>query len=378
VKTSPQSTVVKRLAISLLCLMTGLPGVFSQDTEALTSESGSTQSSGEGQNLGEFFDGFAVGGNIGYGLFHGSLADYDVFAPMDDFNTYYRFAWRIFAQREIKWGLTAKLAFERGTLGGGRTPGVHSLPVDFESEYNTINLMASYDLLNELFGKDEDVLKKSKFYLNAEIGIGMSLFRSYTIWRPENGQQGEIRDYTGYNVVDDSPPTQRYLLDGKDSPAVTFNVPVGFTFGYRLNYKTDVTFSYMLNNLSTDRLDSWDRDFSANDKYSFFGVGLTYNFNRSPEDYPPKKVKEPKEEKEDKWRLFGSKKEDVEPNAVNMAMPLESKQANKIDPATQNKDLEEVRMKMFELQLKLFEMQYLLNGGKNPQTPGTPAPAPSK
>jgi hypothetical protein len=321
-----------------------------------------------------FFNGFSVGASAGLALFHGSLADYDMFAPFEDFGTYYKFGWRVYAEKKFDFGLGAKLEFEQGTLGGGRLIGKESLPLDFESEYSTVNLKASFDVLNELFGDGND-LSEYKFYLNAEIGIGLTFFRSISTWRPEGTQQGEIRDYAGYTVVDENPPTQRYVLEDKDSPAIALNIPVGFTAGYRVNYKTDITVSYTLNNLATDRLDAWDRDFSANDKYSYFGVGLRYNFNRTEDQYPKKKEKEEKEPKDKKWSLFGSKKEDVQPNEVNLEGPLESRQSNPITPDQSDEQLNDIKMKMFELQLKLFEMQYLLDGGEVTPTTAPAAPA---
>lgn len=323
------------------------------------------QSTDPPKKLGVFFDGFSVGASAGLGLFHGSLADYDIFAPMDEFDKYYKFAWRVNVERDIIWGLGAKLSFEKGKLAGGRLPGKQSLPVDFESIYNTIGLSARYDILNALTKKDG--LENHKFFLNAEIGIGISLYRSLSYWRAEDGR---VRDYVGYTVTDDNPPTQRYTADKKTAPAMAFNVPVGFTFGYRANYKTDITFSYTLNNLSTDRLDTWDRDFSAQDKYSYFGLGLRYNFNRDDSQYPAKKIKEEKVKKssDEKWNLFGSKKEDVQPNTINLQEPIESRKSGKIDQTQQSDELEQVKLKMFELQLKLFEMQYLLNGG-DPEQP---------
>lgn len=307
-----------------------------------------------------FFNGLSFGGSAGVGLFHGSLADYDIFAPLDDFSTYYKFAWRIHVAREIKWGLAAKLQFEKGTLGGGRLPGKQSIPVDFESKYNTLSLVASYNIL-ELLSKKKG-LENHKIFLNAEIGVGVTFFRSLSFWRAEDGR---IRDYVGYEMTEDHPPTQRYTADKKTAPAVALNIPVGFMFGYRVNHHTDLTFSYTLNNLATDRLDTWSRDYTANDKYSYFGLGVRYNFNRSKDNYPEKKIKEKKEKKSDdeKWKLFSSKKEDVQPNAVNLETPISSRQSGKIDPGMKSEDLEEVKLKMFELQLKLFEMQYLLDGG---------------
>ncbi len=326
----------------------------------------------------KFFNGFSIGASGGLALFHGSLADYDSFAPLSDFDTYYKFGWRIYAEREIWSGIAAKLQFESGKLEGGRLPGAQSLPVDFKTEFSTLSAAASFDILNELFNKNGKKLNKYKFYFNAEVGVGITWFRSLSYWRAEDGR---IRDYVGYTVTDENPPTQRFTAEKKDKPEIVLNIPVGFTAGYRINYKTDVTFSYTLNNTMTNKLDTWDRDYAADDKYSYFGVGLRYNFNREKEDYPRKKKKEKKEktddEKDKKWSLFGSKKEDVEPNEVDLEQPVQARQGNPVDPSQQDKDLEEVRMKMFELQLKLFEMQYLLNGGKNPNTGTTPTAKPA-
>src|SRR5690606_2422489 len=173
----------------------------------------------------------SVGASAGVGLFHGSLADYDIFAPMDDFDKYYKFAWRVNVEREIILGLGAKLSFEKGKLAGGRLPGKQSLPVDFESIYNTVSLGATYDILNALTKKSG--LENHKVFLKAEIGIGLTLYRSLSYWRAEDGR---VRDFVGYTVTDDNPPTQRYTADKKTAPAMAFNVPVGFTFGYRANY----------------------------------------------------------------------------------------------------------------------------------------------
>jgi hypothetical protein len=327
-------------------------------------------SASESENLGKFFDGFAVGASAGLALFHGTLAEYNMFAPLSDFSTYYKFGWRIYASREMYKGLGLKLLFEAGSLEGGRAPGLQSPIITFRSEYRTLALAAKIDVLGALLGEDS---KPRKTYLDAEIGIGITWFRALSFW---TGEDERVIDFVGYTVTDNNPPTQRYTVDEKTNAATALNIPVGFTFGYRVNYKTDVTFSYTLNNLATDRLDSRSRDWSANDKYSYFGLGLRYNFNRSKDDYPPKKIKDKdliQEAGNEKWKLFGSKKEDVSPNEVNLDGPIESRKSNKVLPTEQNKDMDEIRMQMFELQLKLFQMQYLLEGAGTPQS-ATPSP----
>lgn len=317
------------------------------------------------ENLGKFFDGFSVGASAGLGLFHGTLADYNMFAPLGDFSTYYKFGWRIYAAREMYKGIGLKLLFEAGSLEGGRSPGLQSPVITFRSEYRTLALAAKIDLLGALFGENS---KPRKTYLDAEIGVGITWFRALSFW---TGDDERVIDFVGYTVTDPNPPTQRYTVDEKTNAETALNIPIGFTFGYRVNYKTDLTFSYTLNNLATDRLDSRARDWSANDKYSYFGLGMRYNFNRSKDDYPPKKVKDKDlipQAGNEKWKLFGSKKDDVSPREVNLDGPIESRKSNKVLPTEQNKDMDEIRMQMFELQLKLFQMQYLLDGSTPPQS----------
>ena len=316
------------------------------------------------ENLGKFFDGFAIGASAGVGLFHGTLAEYDMFAPLGDFSTYYKFGWRVYAARDIYKGIGLKILFEAGSLEGGRAPGLQSPKITFRSEYQTLALAAKIDLLGALFGENS---KPRKTYLDAEVGVGITWFRALSFW---TGEDQRVIDFVGYTVTDPNPPTQRYTVDEKTSAETALNIPVGFTFGYRVNYKTDLTFSYTLNNLATDRLDSRARDWSANDKYSYFGLGMRYNFNRSKDDYPPKKVKDKDlipQAGNEKWKLFGSKKDDVSPREVNLDGPIESRKSNKVLPTEQNKDMDEIRMQMFELQLKLFQMQYLLDGTTSPQ-----------
>jgi hypothetical protein len=328
-----------------------------------------SDSTGSDENLGKFFDGFAVGASAGLGLFHGTLADYNMLAPLSDFSTYYKFGWRVYASREMYKGLGLKLLFEAGSLEGGRSPGLQSPVITFRSEYRTLALAAKIDLLGALFGENS---KPRKTYLDAEIGVGITWFRALSFW---TGDDERVIDFVGYTVTDPNPPTQRYTVDEKTSAATAINIPIGFTFGYRVNYKTDLTFSYTLNNLATDRLDSRARDWSANDKYSYFGLGMRYNFNRSKDDYPPKKIKEKDlipQSGNEKWKLFGSKKEDVSPKEVNLNGPIESRKSNKVLPTEQNKDMDEIRMQMFELQLKLFQMQYLLDGTTPPQSGTSP------
>ncbi len=314
----------------------------------------------------KFFNGFRVGGGAGMCLFHGDLVDYSSFAPLGDFSTYYKFGWHAMVEREIKFGLNAKINFENGKLAGGRLPGLQSLPVTFQSEFSSLSLMASIDLLGTLFRKAD--LSKTKTYLLLEAGVGITWFRSLSFWDTDDNR---VRDFVGYTVTDLTPPTQRYTAKSKDKAASALNIPVGFTFGYRINYKTDVTFNYTFNSLNTDRLDTWSREWTADDKYSYFGVGLRYNFNREEDQYPAKKKKVPKNQQKsngdsEKWRLFGSRQDNALPREVQLQDPVTARKA-KSNLSAKDEELEEIRMRMFELQLKLFQMQYLPDQPAPPQ-----------
>jgi hypothetical protein len=350
------------LSIALICSTDVLAGDPKGDPWLKKyRESESLRSSTIKKKSGEpvkFFNGFRVGGGVGLCLFHGDLVDYGSLAPLGDFSTYYKFGWHAMMEREIKFGINAKLNFENGTLEGGRLPGLQSLPVTFQSEFSSLSLMASIDLLGTLF-RDAD-LKKTKTYLLVEGGIGITWFRSLSFWDTEDNR---VRDFVGYTVTDMNPGTQRFTAKSKDKAATALNIPVGFTFGYRINYKTDVTFNYTFNSLNTDRLDTWSREWTSNDKYSYFGVGLRYNFNREDDQYPPKKKKEPKKEPKEKndsekWRLFGSNQENVAPREVQLQDPVMARKGQS-NLSAKDQELEEIRMRMFELQLKLFQMQYI-------------------
>ena len=78
------------------------------------------------EDLPAFFDGFRVGGSLGLSLYYGDLAVYDIFPRPRDWNDYFRSGWRLYVAKEIKWGLGARIQFEKGSLEGGRQPGLQS------------------------------------------------------------------------------------------------------------------------------------------------------------------------------------------------------------------------------------------------------------
>jgi len=293
-----------------------------------------------GQPL-KVFNNFSLGGAIGPSWFMGDLADHKVFPKPADWGTTLGYNWSLFVRKEFKYGIGVKLQYDKGDLQGGRVIGDASPRVNFETDYQAIHLQLSYNLLDAVFSER----KQLRYYLIGEIGVGMTFYRSVTTW-------GEgpplVRDFEGYTSPDE-PETQRYANLERAPMARTWNVPVGLTFGYMLNHRVDVNAQVMLNNVFTDRLETWARDNSAQDKYAFVTVGVRYNFNRTEDDMPERKKRKTKKRNRD----------DVSPNELDLGKKLKPVKGFKV-----NKKREEELMKamtrMYELQLRLFELQYMM------------------
>lgn len=334
-----------KLFACIFTLLISTPLVFAHKPDdalhsALKSRMAIQQKRAPGQPLG-VFNNFSIGGSIGPSWFLGDLADHKVFPHPDDWQYSLGFNWSVFARKEFKYGLGVKLQYDKGDLQGGRVIGDASPRVDFETDYQAFHLQLSYNLMEAVFGDR----KKMRCYLIGEIGLGMTFYRSVTTW-------GEgpplVRDFEGYTSPDE-PETQRYANLERAAMANTWNVPVGLTFGYMLNHRVDLNAQLMLNNVFTDRLETWARDHSAQDKYAFMTVGVRYNFNRTEDDMPERKTRKKNKRNRD----------DVYPNELDLGDKLKPVKGFKV-----NKKREEELMKamtrMYELQLRLFELQYMM------------------
>ncbi len=290
----------------------------------------------------KIFNGFSLGANVGVSWFMGDLAAYKFAPPLDQLSGNTGYNWSVFARREIKYGLAAKLQFDKGTLNGGRAVGNESPHVRFETDYQAINLMLSFDLVGAVSKPDHN----GRFYLLAEIGGGVTFYRSLSFW----GEGPElVRDFEGYTTQDE-PATQRYQNMERAPMARTMNIPVGLTAGYMLNHRLDVNAQVTLNNVMTDRLETWARDRSARDKYAFATIGLRYNFNRTEDDFPERKRKKNKKK--------SGKSDKVSPNELDLGDKLKPVKGFKSRKKRED-ELMRAMMRMYELQLQLFQLQYL-------------------
>lgn len=317
----------------------------------------------------KFFNGMNIYANGGVSWMLGDLADYYSIPNPTDWGKTMNGSFRLGVSRWVMEDLGVRLKYQYGELGGGRQPGPQSWHVDFETQFHDASIMAKYSLTG-LFSKRSHV--ERRWYADFEVGVGIIFWRSFSSWTHTNG----IKDYVGYS---ETPNTfnlaQKELLE-KDKMVNAMTLPVGFNIGYRVNHKTDINFEATVTNTFTDDLDTWNRSWSALDKYAYMGLGLTYNFNRSIDDYPPKRKKKKKKKDEDE---VASDTESKAGAAVPSGVDVSDIQAGangkdgkdgknglfggnkRSSGSSRADDMLEIQLKMYELQLKLFEMQYLLN-----------------
>ncbi len=290
--------------------------------------------SGENLQLPGFFDNFSVGGYGGISLFHGDLTHYYVFPKKEDRSRAIRYGYKIFAEKDIWQGMGARIMFSKGRLGGGAQKGMQSHFMNFRADYFDVTLQAKFRLSDFLFREASN----SRFFIHGYVGYGIIGFRSLE-WYDMNGT---VRNYVGYHQTDESTDDYTKILQNKDKRKIKQIFPVGLKFGLQISSKADLVFEYSLNNARTDQLDTWVREWTADDKYSFYGLGLQITFNRDNEKLKP---------------LF-SKKDKDEDSASSGGR---KNKRNKNSDSDTNQEMLNTALKILEVQLQLFEMQYLQN-----------------
>jgi hypothetical protein len=304
--------------------------------------SSSSESSGEGgnKNFGPALDGAFISLSAGTNMYFGDLAAYNLFPRPSQFSDHLTSAFKATMGRDIKWGLGAQLNYQTGSLIGTRKTGKHSSTYSFNNKFYDISLQLNYNL-NDVISKKSEF---NRFTIYGHIGFGSMWYRTQLYDTYTFG----TKDYEGYVEVDNTQSLAQKTLSDNAKRARTWTIPYGVRINYRYNYKMDFHFDFTQTSTFTDRLDAFSRDWTANDKYNYVGIGVTFNFNRSSDDAPKKKAKKeiPDDESTSdnsdnlKNKIFGGKKK---------------RKSSKED------ELLNVRLKLFETQLKLFEMQYLLN-----------------
>lgn len=296
--------------------------------------------SGEDLGLPGFFDNFSVGGAMGLSLFHGDLANYYVFPKKADRRNAFRYGYKVFVEKDIWKGMGARIMFSKGKLGGGAQKGMQSHFMMFRGDYFDVTLQGKWRLSDYLFKNPSE----SRFFIHGYFGYGLIGFRALE-WYEFNGT---VRNFVGYENTEESQGDYTKILQNKTKRKVKGMFPVGMKFGYRINAKTDLIFEYSLNNARTDQMDTWVRTWTADDKYSFYGLGLQITFNRADEELKPLFKKKDKDEKVAKEGGRGGRKG--------------RKGNDASDSSTQ--EMLNTALKILEIQLQLFELQYLKEGNQ--------------
>jgi len=304
----------------------------------------------------KFFNDFNLSANGGVSWMLGDLVEYYSIPNPTNWNKNMNGSFRVGIGKWLMDDLGFRIKYQYGQLGGGRQPGPQSEHVTFETQFHDVNLDLKYSLTG-LFSNKSPL--ERKWYADFELGIGVLFWRSFSVWTRTNG----IKDYVGYEERPESLNLAQKNLLEKDDMESTMTIPVGFNIGYRLNYKTDINMEGTVTNTFTDDLDTWHRGWTALDKYAYFGVGLTYNFNRTEDQYPPKRKKKKKKNDPANASSAAGSEAGV-PAGVDVSDINSGGKgggSKKSRRGSREDDMLEIQLKMYELQLKLFEMQYLLN-----------------
>ena len=311
--------------------------------------------SGDDKNFGPVFDGASVSVSAGINTYFGDLADYKIFPQFKDIGKYTTSAFKLSVARDIKWGLGAKLNYQSGKLEGTRKTGKNSTTKSFENSFFDLSIQPRYLISDILFQKTE----YSRFKIYAHVGIGLMWYRTKLF----DTNTLNTKDYEGYIEVEGTESLAQKTLSDKVAKAKTLTIPYGLTVVYKLNQKIDLHLDFTQSTTSTDRLDAFDRSWTAKDKYDYIGIGLTYNFNRTADDAPKKRPKKDQIKKVDgdtSSQLDASNSPTTLPIS---SLPKKSKKGlfrRKNKKSNDDDQLLNIRLKLFETQLKLFEMQYLL------------------
>ncbi len=310
---------------------------------------------GVDKNFGPVFDGASVSLSAGVNVYFGDLADYKLFPKFGDIGKYSTSAFKFSIARDIKWGLGAKLNYQSGKLEGTRKTGKNSTLKSFENSFHDISIQPRYDLSGILFKQTE----YTRFKVYAHLGLGLMWYRTKLF----DTNTLNTKDYEGYIELENTEGIAQKVLSDKTSKAKTLTIPYGINVVYQLNHKIDIHFEFTQSSTTTDRLDAFDRDWTAKDKYDYIGLGLTYNFNRNLDDAPKKKDKVKKFDLESNENridssLVGSNV--IETKSQNKKSEKRGLFGKKNKKNSKEDELLNVRLKLFETQLKLFEMQYLL------------------
>jgi hypothetical protein len=340
-----------KISLFSLLVLTSSVTISAKEKEAATKFKQDKTSDSEEESEGmAIFNGFSIMVSGGLNFYFGDIADYNIFPKMDQYESQFKTGFKVSIAKNINSVLGLKFSYQSGALIGTRKTGKHSSVVSFENYFNDISFQPRLLISEILFKKNE----YTRFKLYGQMGVGMMWFRTI-LYDPETFLTS---DYEGYVELESSLRNPQKILSEKTAKATTLTIPYGITLAYSVNHKMDIHLEITQSSTYTDRLDAFDRGWTAKDKYNYIGLGITYNFNKKIEDGPLKRPKKTKEEDSDTSEDSKSASNSSSSSNKKGLFGKRNKKGN--SNSGEEDKLLNVRLKLFETQLKLFEMQYLL------------------
>lgn len=229
---------------TILLLLASLSILFTQKTIA--------QEEGSGNKL---FKNMSVNANFGSLLFYGDIRQYDFYPVMENNSEW---AWG--GGLSVNKTLNPIIGVQGQFLYGGLKGTKRQSKTYFNTQLLETNLQAVINLSNILFVTKSE--RKTTIY--GFVGLGLLNFRS----QAKNLKTDAIlRDY-GY--VDGT--------EDKDKMTTETVVPMGLGFKFRINTNLDFNIESSIRNVNSDKLDATVKEGTADDKYGYTAVGITYKF----------------------------------------------------------------------------------------------------
>lgn len=297
-------------------------------------------------------EGWFIGIDAGPTLFYGDVTTYNIFPKLKDFKKSAGRAYSLYFGKKFKFGLSAEAQGSIGSLTGEKIAD-KLYPRYFVADIIDYSLSVKYNLTQMIFRETQGRKFFNRFTVYATAGGGQLMYRSRLYKYANNGQWylEKTNSFTTASIDSASATSGGGLVTDKTKYSSVGIIPVGVKFHFKLNAKTDIGLDVRYITVLSDNVDSWNRDWSHQDKYMYMAAGLVYNLGSTDEDIP------------DEQKLFKKhKKSKTKADDGYSGIQKTEKKSlfgNGKKSAKEDKDLE-IKLKLYELQLKMFEMQYML------------------
>lgn len=301
-------------------------------------------------------EGWFIGADAGGTLFYGDVALYNTLPKFGDWSKSVGNGYSLYFGKKFKWGLSAEIQGFKGTLKGEKMAD-RLYPRYFRGDVIDYSLSLKYNLSQAIFRETPGRKFFNRFTVYVTVGGGQVLYRSRLYKQAVNGNWylEKTNSYTTVGIDSAGATSAGGNVVDKKAFSSAWIIPAGGKINFKLNGQTDLVLDLRYVTVLSDKIDSWERSWSHQDKYFYTGIGLNYNLaTKSEGDIPDdQRLLRPhkKSKAKDGYSSSGSSTSGTPSGGGG------SRKSRKA--AKEDKDLE-IKMKLYELQLKLFEMQYLM------------------